>query len=145
MQILITMRSAVLSMLQIPCVLFTVTCYHFDICWPNKTGCCLPNCNKASLAIQPPPPAPAPPLPPRKTTWCGQTLNWGIRWHIMVMWMKRQKACDLNVTCITSRYSIVNIQIFSMEGIRSQMIKNISVMSTSTLRPGPWKSYPQMC
>ena len=37
---------------QNPCVLFTVTCYHFNICWPNNTGCWLHNCNKASQAIQ---------------------------------------------------------------------------------------------
>ena len=53
---------------------------------------------------------------------------------------------------LTLRYSIVNIQIFRLGGIRSHMIENILVMSTFTLSPGPWKqnllkilSYSQMC
>ena len=54
MQILITMRSAILSILQTSCVLFIVTCYNFDIRWPNNTGCWLHNCNKASQAKQTP-------------------------------------------------------------------------------------------
>ena len=45
-QILITLCSAILSILQNSCVLFTITCYHFDICWPNNMGCWLHNCKK---------------------------------------------------------------------------------------------------
>ena len=37
---------------------------------------------------------------------------------------------------LTLRYSIVNIQIFRLGGIRSHMIENISVMSTLTLSQG---------
>ena len=39
-------------------------------------------------------------FPSHKTTWCKQTLNLAISWHIIVIWKKKQKACDLNLKVI---------------------------------------------
>ena len=78
-----------------------------------------------------------------KNNWCGQTLNWAISWHIIVMWMTKWKACDLNVKAL---YAIaVKVQYckhsdLRLGGIRTHMTENISVRSTLILSPGPWKS-----
>ena len=90
-------------------------------------------------------------IPLHKTTWYGQTLNWGISWHIIEC-RDKKPVTSIQRSYMTLRYSIVNIHIFRLGGIRSHMIENISVMSTLTLSPGPRKSnllkilsYPQMC